>query len=700
MTLGYSPTKQAPRVYVLGKSITFRKVIKKNETNQQGTLTSNTSQTSSQYGKDCPMRALKTFVETCVSPLVKKYQDESTQECSSLMLKEEYQDNKMRAYQSQSIYGGDSEIDFSQKSRYSQITAAKLLNEKSRYKGLNLNSTLMRIEKKKWISTNFKTYGRDIFNWQGTKSLIGITEEQCWLFISSGDYEKAQFKYILLTSTLNGKPSEIKTPQSKAKSSLVKTHQKAKASESTKTTRLKLNGATRKRTNRVLKDEEDYLYSDEDLKHAKGKNSRQKTTSITDVFKSHKPQQFIPNDETFGLEDVSDDDSLFNRKSIKPTSGKNSSKKRQEKQQAKEVRVSDVWESGINFQLENELKEAVFGINPAKISRASENSKEAVASANLEQEVKKPKTQGRKQKMNYEMASGISIVHKTKAKQQRATYQEEQIQRSLSIFTTASIKHNQSDQEEKKGESLNSSKQQLEGKKQSPEPKQPKKVGRPKSSPIVKKQQEEQKVQSGKNSASKQAPNGKSLLSSKFNPATIKPLPTSQLPTKQISIESQEDNLSPEQRSNPQGGGSRTLMKILCKKNIDKQELDLEVSDHQSRSHDSQQNSDEQESDYANNEYEEDSEGETQKRHSESDHWGSHIRSMKDEDLIAKMNYSSRGGESSFDIKKGDFMRLLPSVYLNDVLINFYLKQVSTTGLTHYALQIPRVLCISGRNEK
>lgn len=59
---------------------------------------------------------------------------------------------------------------------------------------------------------------------------------------------------------------------------------------------------------------------------------------------------------------------------------------------------------------------------------------------------------------------------------------------------------------------------------------------------------------------------------------------------------------------------------------------------------------------------------------SESDKWGVYIEKLKDQDVIGKMKYMNLEREQEVSINKGDFMRLLPGVYLNDVIINFYLK--------------------------
>ncbi len=47
---------------------------------------------------------------------------------------------------------------------------------------------------------------------------------------------------------------------------------------------------------------------------------------------------------------------------------------------------------------------------------------------------------------------------------------------------------------------------------------------------------------------------------------------------------------------------------------------------------------------------------------------------MKDQDQIAILKYKNLEREQEIQINKGDYMRLEPSVYLNDIIVNFYLK--------------------------
>ena len=58
----------------------------------------------------------------------------------------------------------------------------------------------------------------------------------------------------------------------------------------------------------------------------------------------------------------------------------------------------------------------------------------------------------------------------------------------------------------------------------------------------------------------------------------------------------------------------------------------------------------------------------------DSEKWGTYILTLKDQDQIAKMKYMNQEREQEIQINKGDFQRLMPSVYLNDIIINFYLK--------------------------
>ena len=56
--------------------------------------------------------------------------------------------------------------------------------------------------------------------------------------------------------------------------------------------------------------------------------------------------------------------------------------------------------------------------------------------------------------------------------------------------------------------------------------------------------------------------------------------------------------------------------------------------------------------------------------------WGQFIASRKNEDIICKMQYMNNERDQEVPINKGDFQKVLPSIYLNDVIINFYLTYV------------------------
>eukprot|EP00347_Sterkiella_histriomuscorum_P014274 403361508 len=54
--------------------------------------------------------------------------------------------------------------------------------------------------------------------------------------------------------------------------------------------------------------------------------------------------------------------------------------------------------------------------------------------------------------------------------------------------------------------------------------------------------------------------------------------------------------------------------------------------------------------------------------------WGYVIDTLKESDVICKIEFTNQGKTSDQEIKKGDFLRLDPEVYLNDMIINFYLN--------------------------
>lgn len=54
--------------------------------------------------------------------------------------------------------------------------------------------------------------------------------------------------------------------------------------------------------------------------------------------------------------------------------------------------------------------------------------------------------------------------------------------------------------------------------------------------------------------------------------------------------------------------------------------------------------------------------------------WGYKLKEMKQDTIMCKLNYMSGRRSLCDEIKLYDFQTLEPNTYLNDVIVNFYLK--------------------------